>query len=154
MYIYLDGARKITSCHTYGWYYNSEEIDWITAWTWSGQSQKLLRYVWLELICFDGDLIEQFAAFSGRCSIHIAVLKERDEIVQYLATLIKQTLHIGDNVSATVQFTKCFLICLFTFWLAKKCHWFTITAWANCIALCNGREFGWDTEQNFNQKWC
>lgn len=30
--------------------------------------------------------------------MHIAVLKEKEEIVQYLATNIKQALHIGDNV--------------------------------------------------------
>lgn len=35
----------------------------------------------------------------GRTALHIAVLKEQEEIVHYLATKFKQTLHIGDNVS-------------------------------------------------------
>lgn len=37
--------------------------------------------------------------FTGRTALHIAVLKTNEEAVQYLATNIKQTLHIGDNVS-------------------------------------------------------
>lgn len=37
--------------------------------------------------------------FTGRTALHIAVLKEKEDAVQYLATSIKQTLHIGDNVS-------------------------------------------------------
>lgn len=35
----------------------------------------------------------------GRTALHIAVLKEREEIVHYLAARFKQVLQIGDNVS-------------------------------------------------------
>lgn len=35
---------------------------------------------------------------SGRTALHIAVLKEKEEIVRYLATTVKETLLIGDNV--------------------------------------------------------
>lgn len=45
--------------------------------------------------------ISEFWKFfrTGRTALHIAILKEREEIVQYLATKINQTLHIGDNVN-------------------------------------------------------
>lgn len=47
----------------------------------------------------EGQDLAKAKNYYGRTAVHIAVLHERDEIVQYLATLIKQTLHIGDNVS-------------------------------------------------------
>lgn len=39
---------------------------------------------------------------TGRTALHIAILKEREDIVQFLATTIKQTLFLGDNVSHLV----------------------------------------------------
>jgi hypothetical protein len=41
---------------------------------------------------------------TGRCSLHIAVLREYPEIVQYLAKTYPETLTLGDNVS-TRHFT-------------------------------------------------
>lgn len=35
---------------------------------------------------------------SGRCSIHVAVLMENEEIVEHLASNFKSALKIGDNV--------------------------------------------------------
>lgn len=35
----------------------------------------------------------------GRCSLHIAVLREHEDIVLYLAKTYPETLRIGDNVS-------------------------------------------------------
>lgn len=39
---------------------------------------------------------------SGRCSLHVAVLHEHEEMVDYLATNFRQTLRIGDNVRRSV----------------------------------------------------
>ncbi|XP_031620870.1 uncharacterized protein LOC116339242 isoform X2 [Contarinia nasturtii] len=39
--------------------------------------------------------------YYGRTALHIAVLKEKEEIVHYLATNIKETLLIGDNLERT-----------------------------------------------------
>lgn len=36
---------------------------------------------------------------SGRCSLHIAVLRENESIVRYIAKNHPETLNIGDNVS-------------------------------------------------------
>lgn len=35
----------------------------------------------------------------GRCTLHIAVLCQQEEIVDYLASTFPDTLRIGDNVS-------------------------------------------------------
>lgn len=35
----------------------------------------------------------------GRCSLHIAVLCQQEEIVDYLANTFPETLKVGDNVS-------------------------------------------------------
>lgn len=35
----------------------------------------------------------------GRCTLHIAVLCQQEEIVDYLANSFPDSLHIGDNVS-------------------------------------------------------
>lgn len=35
----------------------------------------------------------------GRCAAHIAVLKENEEIVEYIASRYKQSFRVGDNVS-------------------------------------------------------
>lgn len=35
----------------------------------------------------------------GRCSLHIAVLREHPDIVRYIAKTYPETLRIGDNVS-------------------------------------------------------
>lgn len=40
--------------------------------------------------------------YYGRCSIHIAVLKEQEEVVDYLASNFKKLLTLGDNVIALV----------------------------------------------------
>lgn len=48
------------------------------------------------------DLNEKLAAaknYFGRCALHIAVLREQEEIVQFLCTKIKSLLLVGDNVS-------------------------------------------------------
>lgn len=39
-----------------------------------------------------------FVVSLGRCSSHVAVLKENEEIVDYISSRFKQTLRIGDNV--------------------------------------------------------
>lgn len=39
----------------------------------------------------------------GRCALHIAVLCQQEEIVDFIANTFPETLHIGDNVS-TFQF--------------------------------------------------
>ena len=36
----------------------------------------------------------------GRCALHIAVLKENEEIVEHIANLYPETLRIGDNVGS------------------------------------------------------
>lgn len=46
----------------------------------------------------DGHRIALAKNYFGRTALHIAVLKEREEIVYYLATKIKAILHLGDNV--------------------------------------------------------
>lgn len=38
--------------------------------------------------------------YFGRTALHIAVLKEREDIVYFLATKIKASLRLGDNVRA------------------------------------------------------
>lgn len=35
----------------------------------------------------------------GRCTLHIAVLCQQEEIVDYLANTFPETLHVGDNVT-------------------------------------------------------
>lgn len=35
---------------------------------------------------------------SGRCAIHVAVLHQNEETVDYIASNFKQTLRLGDNV--------------------------------------------------------
>lgn len=39
----------------------------------------------------------------GRCTIHVAVLCEQEEIVDYLAINFPDTLNVGDNVSETAN---------------------------------------------------
>lgn len=39
--------------------------------------------------------------YYGRCSLHVAVLLENEEMVEYLASNIKGTLHVGDNLART-----------------------------------------------------
>lgn len=39
--------------------------------------------------------------FTGRCSLHVAVLMENEEIVEFIASNFKQTLRIGDNLERT-----------------------------------------------------
>lgn len=42
----------------------------------------------------------------GRCSLHIAVLCQQEEIVDYLAITFPDTLRIGDNVSIHLRLKK------------------------------------------------
>lgn len=35
---------------------------------------------------------------TGRCAAHVAVLKENEEILDYIASKYKQSLRVGDNV--------------------------------------------------------
>lgn len=35
----------------------------------------------------------------GRCTLHIAVLCQQEELVDYLANTFPETLHVGDNVT-------------------------------------------------------
>lgn len=94
--------------------------------------------------------VNRFDYFIGRTALHIAVLKERDEIVQYLATRIKLTLHIGDNVILNSHWHECpFLLITFFFCFC----FYDPTARTNCITLCNGRKFGWDAKPNPHQEW-
>lgn len=37
--------------------------------------------------------------FVGRCAIHVAVIHQNEEIVDYIAGNFKSTLRMGDNVS-------------------------------------------------------
>lgn len=46
----------------------------------------------------DGHQLALAKNYFGRTALHIAVLKEREDIVYYLATKIKSSLRIGDNV--------------------------------------------------------
>lgn len=57
-----------------------------------------------ELFCYGFLLLIYFICVSGRCSIHVAVLQENEEIVDYISTKFKQTLRIGDNVSELIDF--------------------------------------------------
>lgn len=50
----------------------------------------------------------------GRCSLHIAVLCQQEEIVDYLANTFKDTLKLGDNVKSIILLTlKCSHLLLF-----------------------------------------
>lgn len=55
-----------------------------------------------ELFIMNGDgakLITFGKNVYGRCALHIAVLRENAEIVEYIAKTYPETLTIGDNVS-------------------------------------------------------
>ncbi|XP_058815670.1 uncharacterized protein LOC131679117 isoform X5 [Topomyia yanbarensis] len=49
----------------------------------------------------DGMKLAKAKNYYGRCSLHIAVLFENEEIVEYLATHFKHVLKIGDNLERT-----------------------------------------------------
>ncbi|XP_058451583.1 uncharacterized protein LOC131430543 isoform X2 [Malaya genurostris] len=49
----------------------------------------------------DGLKLARAKNYYGRCSLHIAVLFESEEIVEYLATNFRHTLKIGDNLERT-----------------------------------------------------
>lgn len=46
----------------------------------------------------DGHRLALAKNYFGRSALHIAVLKEKEDIVYYLATKIKASLRLGDNV--------------------------------------------------------
>lgn len=50
-----------------------------------------------ETINFESTSFNYF--FTGRCCLHIAVLMENEEIVEYIANNFRQSLRVGDNVS-------------------------------------------------------
>lgn len=58
-----------------------------------GNLDDVQRYVELN------ELLAYAKNYYGRCSLHIAVLKEQEDIVEYLASTVKPLLKIGDNVS-------------------------------------------------------
>ena len=41
---------------------------------------------------------------TGRCSLHLAVLREHEDIVRYIAKNHPETLRVGDNVSQSFFF--------------------------------------------------
>ncbi|XP_055544683.1 uncharacterized protein LOC129729856 isoform X5 [Wyeomyia smithii] len=49
----------------------------------------------------DGNKLAKAKNYYGRSALHIAVVMESEEIVEYLATNFKQTLKIGDNLERT-----------------------------------------------------
>ncbi|XP_021701236.1 uncharacterized protein LOC5567456 isoform X8 [Aedes aegypti] len=49
----------------------------------------------------DGAKLARTKNYYGRCSMHVAVLMESEEIVEYLATHFRATLKIGDNLERT-----------------------------------------------------
>nr|XP_029714662.1 uncharacterized protein LOC109409328 isoform X2 [Aedes albopictus] len=49
----------------------------------------------------DGAKLARTKNYYGRCSLHVAVLMENEEIVEYLATHFRPTLKIGDNLERT-----------------------------------------------------
>ncbi|XP_062546367.1 uncharacterized protein LOC134212478 [Armigeres subalbatus] len=49
----------------------------------------------------DGAKLARTKNYYGRCSLHVAVLMENEEIVEYLATNFRPTLKVGDNLERT-----------------------------------------------------
>ncbi|XP_065081316.1 uncharacterized protein LOC135703882 [Ochlerotatus camptorhynchus] len=49
----------------------------------------------------DGAKLARTKNYYGRCSLHVAVLMENEEIVEYLATNFRLTLKVGDNLERT-----------------------------------------------------
>uniref|UniRef100_A0A182V0K4 ANK_REP_REGION domain-containing protein n=1 Tax=Anopheles merus TaxID=30066 RepID=A0A182V0K4_ANOME len=49
----------------------------------------------------DGAKLVRAKNYYGRCSLHIAVLMENEDIVDYLASNFKAALKIGDNLDRT-----------------------------------------------------
>lgn len=45
-----------------------------------------------------GKLLAMGKNSMGRCALHIAVLRENEEMVRYIARTYPETLRIGDNV--------------------------------------------------------
>lgn len=39
----------------------------------------------------------------GRCALHVAVLRENEETVRYIAKMYPETLRIGDNVRVNFE---------------------------------------------------
>ncbi|KAJ6629254.1 Arginine kinase Pro [Pseudolycoriella hygida] len=49
----------------------------------------------------DGLKLAKSKNYFGRCAAHVAVLKENEEIVDYIASKYKQSLRVGDNLERT-----------------------------------------------------
>ncbi|XP_070506432.1 uncharacterized protein [Chironomus tepperi] len=49
----------------------------------------------------DGAKLARAKNYYGRCSLHVAVLVENEEIVEYIASNFRQTLKVGDNLERT-----------------------------------------------------
>lgn len=107
-FCYIGKSRETASCYSNGRPGRGEEFS-RSAWRPNvGHRQELLRCVcrshWiLTALNARRSYIHLTAFFSGRCSLHIAVLKENEQIVQYLASTFKECVNIGDNVSAACR---------------------------------------------------
>jgi hypothetical protein len=49
-----------------------------------------------------GSLLAVAKNVYGRCCLHIAVLCQEEEMTKFIATTFRQTLRVGDNVSAKI----------------------------------------------------
>lgn len=50
----------------------------------------------------DASLLATCRSYTFRCSLHIAVLAQKKDIIKYLVKRFTETLHVGDNVSTAV----------------------------------------------------
>lgn len=67
--------------------------------------------------------------------MHIAILKEQEDIVDYIGRTFRQTLKIGDNVSETeIRAINCYISKSLSFLRALAVGTYT-------APLCNGREW-------------
>lgn len=79
----------------------------------------------------DGQRLALAKNYFGRTALHIAVLKEREDIVYYLATKIKASLRLGDNVRGQAVFKAHHGL--------SNCYHYSLVG-AYCTTLCNGRQ--------------
>lgn len=81
----------------------------------------------------DGPRLTMAKNYFGRSALHIAVLKEREDIVYYLATKIKSSLRLGDNVCHAQR-----ILSIRRF--IRITDFFHFTVGTNSITLCYGRQ--------------